>query len=245
MMDALRVLIVEDDPMVMRLNLEYLNRIDGVTLAAQCVDVPAALDVLEKQAVDLILLDVYLRERSGLDILHWLQRQGRDVDVILITAASEIETVHAARQLGVRDFLIKPFEFERFRDAIQTCMEARHSLARLPERVEQRDLDQLFKSTTDTMSRRLNDLPKGFTAPSLSQVATAVRAHQNERFVTEALVPATGMSRVSLRKYLKYLVQRGILEEFFHYGQVGRPSFSYRCLDRAALQRLIQHTALQ
>lgn len=237
-MDAMQVMIVEDDPMVMRLNLDYLSRFDGVTLAAQCSDVPSALAVLETQPVDLLLLDVYLRERSGLEILRWLRRLGRDVDVILITAASEVETVHAARQLGVRDFLVKPFEFERLRDAVQACLDARRSLARLPERVEQQDLDRLFKPAVGTPPRRPSGLPKGLTAPSLAKVAAAVLAQQDERFMTEALAPATGMSRVSLRKYLKFLAQQGLIEEFFHYGQVGRPSFSYRCLDHSALEAL-------
>lgn len=146
--------------------------------------------------------------------------------------------MHAARQLGVRDFLVKPFEFERLRDAVQACLDARRSLARLPERVEQQDLDRLFKPAVGTPPRRPSGLPKGLTAPSLAKVAAAVLAQQDERFMTEALAPATGMSRVSLRKYLKFLAQQGLIEEFFHYGKVGRPSFSYRCLDHSALEAL-------
>ncbi|EPC02793.1 chemotaxis protein CheY [Litchfieldella anticariensis FP35 = DSM 16096] len=238
MTDPVRVLIVEDDPMVMRFNLEYLNRLDDVTLAAQCLDVPSALEVLDRQPVDLVLLDVYLRERSGLEVVRWLRRQGRDVDVILITAASEVETVRTAHQLGVRDFLVKPFEFERFRDAVQACVTARRSLERLPERVAQRDLDRLFKPPSGEVPRRPDGLPKGLTAPTLAQVVAAILALDNDGFSTETLVPATGMSRVSLRKYLKFLAQEGLLEESFHYGQVGRPSFSYRCLDREGLAEL-------
>lgn len=238
MSDPIRVLIVEDDPMVMRLNLEYLNRLDHVTLAAQCRDVPSALDVLEQGSIDLVLLDVYLRERSGLDIVRQLQRQGRDIDVILITAASEVETVRQARKLGVRDFLVKPFEFERFRDAVSACVAARDSLRHLPAEASQRDLDRLFGRSGSGPIRHPDDLPKGLTAPTLAQVARAVTAQGDAQFATEALAPATGMSRVSLRKYLKHLAETGILEESFHYGQVGRPSFSYRCLDHQALDAL-------
>ncbi|MGO2504057.1 MAG: response regulator, partial [Cobetia marina] len=93
----MRVLIVEDDPMVMRLNVEYLNRIDGMRLVAQCEDVAAALEVLAQEAVDLVLLDVYLRSRSGLEVLRWLRRHAApDIQVILITAASEADTVRSA-----------------------------------------------------------------------------------------------------------------------------------------------------
>ncbi|MDR5906423.1 response regulator [Franzmannia qiaohouensis] len=237
MSEPIRVLIVEDDPMVMRLNLEYLNRLDDVTLAAQCLDVPTALEVLEQQPVDLLLLDVYLRERSGLEIVRQLQRQGRDVDVILITAASELETVRSARQLGVRDFLIKPFEFERFRAAVGACIANRRSLQQLPAQVEQRDLDRLFQPTPPA-PRRPDGLPKGLTAPTLAQVAQAILSLGDAAFATEELAPMTGMSRVSLRKYLKHLAEREVLEESFHYGQVGRPAFSYRCRDPQALRTL-------
>lgn len=234
----MRVLIVEDDPMVMRLNVEYLNQLDGMQLVAQCESVPVAIDVLECEAVDLVLLDVYLRHRSGLEVIHYLQRMGRDIDVILITAASEMATVRTARRLGVSDYLVKPFTFERFRDAVQACREARQALAELPEQVEQSDIDRLFLHASPPEPRRPGDLPKGLTAPSLAQVAQAILALPDGAFTTETVMPATGMSRVSVRKYLKHLAESGVLIESFHYGQVGRPSFTYRCRDRPALEAL-------
>ncbi|GAB3337280.1 response regulator [Chromohalobacter beijerinckii] len=234
----LQVLIVEDDPMVMRLNVEYLNRLDDVALVAQCGDVPGALDVLERDAVDVILLDVYLRGRNGLEIIRYLQRLGRDIDVILITAASETETVRAARRLGVRDYLVKPFEFERFKVAVDACRRVRATLEHLPEQADQRDLDRLFQPARPRQTRS-DGLPKGLTTPSLAQIAQAILSLDEETFTTESLIPATGMSRVSVRKYLKYLTEHGYLGESFHYGQVGRPSFTYRCLDTAALQGIL------
>lgn len=237
---AMRVLIVEDDPMVMRLNVDYLARLDGVLLVGQCESVPAALDVLEREAVDLLLLDVYLRNRSGLDVLRHLRTQDRNTDAVLITAASEIETVRAAQRLGARDYLVKPFSFERFRDAIEACRRAREAQARLPDQLGQGDIDRLFSQPAAVEVRRPGDLPKGLTPASLAQVAQAILALEDDSFTSETLLPATGMSRVSVRKYLKHLSDAQLLEESFHYGQIGRPSFRYRCLDRAALQRLAQ-----
>lgn len=234
----MRVLIVEDDPMVMRLNVEYLNRLDDMRLVAQCESVPAALEVLEREDVDLVLLDVYLRNRSGLEVARYLQRSGRDVGVVLITAASELDTVRAAWRLGVSDYLVKPFAFERFRDAVLACRQARDALAALPGAVAQRDIDRLFQPAVPATPRRPGDLPKGLTLPTLARVASAILALDGEAFSTEALLPDTAMSRVSVRKYLKYLAEVELLDESFHYGQVGRPSFTYRCLDRGALQAL-------
>ncbi|MCW8156170.1 response regulator [Stutzerimonas stutzeri] len=243
MKTAMRVLIVEDDPMVMRLNVDYLARLDGIELVGQCESVPAALELLElleREPVDLLLLDVYLRNRSGLEVLRHLRAQDRNTDAVLITAASEIETVRAAQRLGARDYLVKPFSFERFRDAIEACRRARESLARLPDQLGQGDIDRLFSQPAAVEVRRPGDLPKGLTPASLAQVAQAVLALEDESFTSETLLSATGMSRVSVRKYLKHLNDMQLLEESFHYGQIGRPSFRYRCLDRAALQRLAQ-----
>ncbi len=237
---VMRVLIVEDDPMVMRLNVDYLARLEGVELVGQCESVPAALELLEREAVDLLLLDVYLRNRSGLEVLRHLRAQDRNTDAVLITAASEIETVRAAQRLGARDYLVKPFSFERFRDAVDACRRARDALSRLPDQLGQGDIDRLFSQAPATDLRRPGDLPKGLTPASLAQVAQAILALDEDSFTSETLLPATGMSRVSVRKYLKHLSDAQLLEESFHYGQIGRPSFRYRCLDRAALLRLVQ-----
>ncbi len=237
---AMRVLIVEDDPMVMRLNVEYLARLEGVELVGQCESVPAALELLEREAVDLLLLDVYLRNRSGLEVLRHLRAQDRNTDAVLITAASEIETVRVAQRLGARDYLVKPFSFERFRDAVEACRRAREALSRLPDQLGQGDIDRLFSQPPAAELRRPGDLPKGLTPASLTQVVQAILALDEDSFTSETLLPATGMSRVSVRKYLKHLSDAQLLEESFHYGQIGRPSFRYRCLDHAALQRLVQ-----
>jgi len=237
---VMRVLIVEDDPMVMRLNVDYLARLEGVELVGQCESVPAALELLEREAVDLLLLDVYLRNRSGLEVLRHLRAQDRNTDAVLITAASEIETVRAAQRLGARDYLVKPFSFERFRDAVEACRRARDALSCLPDQLGQGDIDRLFSQAPATDLRRPGDLPKGLTPASLAQVAQAILALDEDSFTSETLLPATGMSRVSVRKYLKHLSDAQLLEESFHYGQIGRPSFRYRCLDRAALLRLGQ-----
>nr|WP_110686327.1 response regulator [Salinicola aestuarinus] len=231
----MRVLVVEDDPMVMRLNVEFLNRVDGVSLVAQCEDLSTARDVLARDAVDLLLLDVYLRDQNGLTLVRELRRQARDVQIVLITAASEIDTVREAKHLGVADYLVKPFDFARFREALGQCLDTHHRLSGLPARAHQRDVDALFRRDAGAPARP-GDLPKGLTQNSLAQVARAAVVHAGDIFTTETLSEESGMSRVSVRKYLKHLVDRGLLEESFHYGQIGRPSFTYRCLDIAALE---------
>lgn len=233
----MNVLIVEDDPMVGQLNAAYLARVAGMHLISRCSDVVSALAVLERESLDLVLLDVYLGRRSGLEIAEWLYEHRPEVDIVLITAAGEPETVRAARRLGVTDYLIKPFTFERFADALDAARRRQHALDDLNGPVDQRALDALFR-TRSRPSLRSDELPKGLTARTLAEVAGVLLAVDEASFSTDTVTERTGMSRVSVRKYLRYLVSCEILDETFAYGQIGRPAFAYRCLDRCALARL-------
>ncbi|MCX2522713.1 response regulator [Larsenimonas rhizosphaerae] len=232
-----RVLVVEDDPMVMKLNVEYLARIEHMQLVARCSDLTTARVVLDREPVDLVLLDVYLGARNGLELVRELQGQAVVPEIILITAASERDTIREARRLGVTDYLIKPFEFLRFRDAVLSARRQRDVLDQPGNDINQQLLDTLFRAPRSDM-RRPSGLPKGLTLPSLVQVIDAILSVSEEHFSTEDIAGLTGMSRVSVRKYLKYLATREVLEETFAYGQIGRPSFTYMCLDNERLEQL-------
>ncbi|QEL10433.1 response regulator [Kushneria phosphatilytica] len=238
-MKGMRVLIVEDDPMVMKLNIDYLARLDGMQLVGRCSDVTTARVVLERETVDVVLLDIYLGHRSGLEIVNWLRARQADTEIVLITAASEPDTVREARRLGVTDYLVKPFEFRRFREALETCRQRRRALEELSGEVDQRSLDALFRAEGAGASGRSGGLPKGLTLHTLRQVVAAILSLECDEFSTETLAESAGMSRVSIRKYLKYLAGRSLLSESFAYGQVGRPSFAYHRLDPEALRQLL------
>ncbi|MFC7414294.1 response regulator [Larsenimonas suaedae] len=237
MSSDMRVMIVEDDPMVMKLNMEYLARVEHMTLAARCCDLTTARVVLEREAIDIVLLDVYLGSRNGLELLRELKTRANPPEVILITAASELDTVREARRLGVSDYLVKPFEFKRFREALLSTRCQRDTLSQASDPLDQHRLDTLFRAPRQE-PRRPSGLPKGLTHHSLVQVIDAIVALSDETFSTEDVAQSTSMSRVSVRKYLKYLSSRKVLDEAFIYGQIGRPSFTYTCLDHGQLEQL-------
>src|SRR3954453_13487931 len=114
----IKVLIVEDDPMVAEFNKRYLKEMKGFCLSGIVYNVKDAREFLEKEQVNLVLLDVYMPGTNGLELLHFIREQKVDVDVILITAAADTEKIHTALRLGAVDYLIKPFEFQRFNQAL-------------------------------------------------------------------------------------------------------------------------------
>lgn len=167
----IKVLIVEDDPMVSEMNKFYLQQVEGFRADGWASSAEEVLGMLEKQAYDLILLDIYMKESNGLELLSEIRRRGVKIDVIVISAASDKESIQEALQNGAVDYLIKPFEFSRLRAALNGYRE-QNKLFRSQERLNQSELDRLsrFKQERTTS----HELAKGFTRQTLQTIWRAV-----------------------------------------------------------------------
>lgn len=222
----IRVLIVDDDPMVAEFNKRYLAEIDGFTLVGVVHNVADGLRFIEQTVVDLVLLDVYMPGRNGLELLRFIREKGLEVDVILITAASDAEKVQNALRLGAVDYLIKPFEFERFQQALLNYKE-QFLFFYKNKRINQDELDQKILTTeATTVEEPELALPKGLTKTTLQAVVTAIKEWGHSTFTTDQVADKADISRVSVRKYLKFLTEIGVLEESLTYG-IGRPVSLY------------------
>ncbi len=116
----INVLIVDDDPMVAELNKYYLSQVGGFHCQATVATLSQARTLLADASVsiDLVLLDIYMQQENGLDLLPGLRELGEKTDVIIISSASDVNTVQKALHYGVVDYLIKPFQFSRFKEAL-------------------------------------------------------------------------------------------------------------------------------
>lgn len=225
----IKVLIVEDDPMVAALNKQYVEQMDSFTLSGLAANTDEAIVHMAETKVDLILLDVYMPGLNGIDFLRQIREQNEDVDVILITAASDIEQIQQSLRLGAIDYLIKPFEFDRFHEALT---QYKHNYYKLHHKssVSQQELDRLFRKKSSQPASgqpRPQELPKGLTKNTLQTINEAILSNEKQDFSTEDIAEAANISRVSVRKYLKFLSEIGYLEEDLIYG-VGRPIYQYR-----------------
>ena len=141
----INVLIVDDDAMVADLNRLYVNRVEGFS----CCGVASTLNRAEAiinnpaQPVDLVLLDVYMQQDNGLDLLPVIRASGRPIDVIMISSAADAATIQTSIHYGVVDYLIKPFQFPRFEEALNGW-KAKHSLMGSHQYYEQADVDRLI-----------------------------------------------------------------------------------------------------
>ncbi|WP_045516887.1 response regulator [Neobacillus niacini] len=223
----IKVLIVEDDPMVAEFNKRYLKEVKGFSLSGIVHNVKDAREFLEREQVNLILLDVYMPGKNGLKLLHFIREQNIAVDVILITAAADTEKIQTALRLGAVDYLIKPFEFERFNQALVQYKE-KYAFFEKKQVFNQEDLDdRILHGDQRTSSEEvINALPKGLTNSTLQNIIQVIIAKEGGLFSTDDIAESTYISRVSVRKYLKYLTHLGVLEESLTYG-IGRPVYYY------------------
>ncbi|WP_075181056.1 two-component system response regulator DcuR [Pantoea sp. 1.19] len=224
----MNVLVVDDDAMVAELNRCYIGQLPGFTCCGSASTLQQAQEFIQNRAlaIDLILLDIYLQQDNGLDLLPLLRQSGRESDVIVISSAADAATIKTSLHYGVVDYLIKPFQFARFEEALRGWQQKKNAMDKLPY-YEQSELDKLLHGSLPAQSETQR-LPKGLTPQTLRTLCQWIEAHPAEEFSTDELAAAVNISRVSCRKYLIWLADSHILFTSIHYGATGRPVYRYR-----------------
>lgn len=222
----LNILIVEDDPMVAQINRQFIEKIDPHALVDIAQNVTEAMSVIKTKEIDLLLLDIYMPEENGLTFLKYVREQGYKIDAILITAASDVEDIQTAFRYGAVDYLIKPFEFERFKKSLLKYKQGQNFYNE-NRHIKQADIDAaLLNKTTIQLESDLK-LPKGVTKETLQIIIEKMNYFEENEFSTDEISKITNISRVSVRKYLKFLTDIDVLEESLTYG-IGRPIYFYK-----------------
>ena len=219
----IRTLVVDDDFRVADLHCAYVERVDGFTVVGRAHTGAAALQAVERLGPDLILLDIYLPDMSGLDVLQRLREEDRPVDVISVTAAREVDALRAAMRGGVVHYLIKPFLFATFEEKLLSYAGARERMVRLGQ-AEQGDVDRIFGALRTVHNE---PLPKGLSDTTLDLISQAL-SRSRSGLAAAAVADAAGVSRVTARRYLDHLCQLGKAELTLRYGSPGRPEHRYR-----------------
>lgn len=224
----INVLIVDDDAMVAELNRCYVAQVPGFNCCATASTLQQASELVlnKQQPIDLILLDIYMQQDNGLDLLPVLRQAQRPIDVIVISSAADADNIKKSLNYGVVDYLIKPFQFSRFEEAL-TGWRQKKNLMDNQQYYEQADVDRLIRGSLHQNSESKR-LPKGLTPQTLRTICLWIDAHPGSEFSTDELANAVNISRVSCRKYLIWLAQSEILFTSIHYGVTGRPVYRYR-----------------
>jgi len=223
----IKALIVEDDPMVAEFNRRYLEQVGGFELIAVAPSVADALHILDRQEIDLILLDIFMPGMNGFDLLAEVRKLGQGVDVIVVSAACDSQSIKKALRYGAVDYLIKPFEFELFYTSLSAYRDW-VTMTKGQEKLSQAELDiHLLHPGSVAVP---TELPKGLTRNTLKTVWENIQAMKEQSFSTEEMANRVGVSRVSMRKYLGFLTDVGVIDMEVLYGAVGRPVYQHRCI---------------
>jgi response regulator of citrate/malate metabolism len=223
-MRPVRVLVVEDEPVAAEAHAAYVARVPGFVVAGRASTGRAALRTLEREPVDLILLDMGLPDMHGLHVCRAVRAAGHGADVIAVTSARDLAVVRAAVSQGIVQYLLKPFGFAALRDKLERYAAYRAQIAGGGELAGQHEVDRVLATLRGADPV---DLPKGMSRESLDGIVATVRTAATGVSASEA-ADALGMSRITARRYLEYLAELGLAERRPRYGGAGRPEVEYR-----------------
>lgn len=226
----MRVLIIEDDPMVAMIHKEYFKRKEISNDLNHVSTLEEAKEFLANSDTDLIILDNYLADGQGIEFLPEL----KGYPIIMITAANDVQTVEAALTNGVVDYLVKPFTYERFSQAIDKVQDYMKLLSK--EKINQDLIDDYLNS--GRVEEEEDSLPKGLSRITLKKVLENIK-EQETGFTTQQVADALDISRITIRKYLNHLVNINVLSEDAEYYTSGRPVSVFTVVSDSKIDKML------
>lgn len=224
-MSAIRVLVVDDEPLIAQAHRAYTEKVTGFQVAGVALTAREAISLLRADPVDLVLLDLNLPDKHGLEIARALRASGSGTDVLAVTSNRDIATIRQAVALGVTHYLLKPFTFAAFRDKLERYAQYRSQLAGSVEVAAQHEVDRVFATLRGAPA---DTLPKGLDPKTFDLILTALRGAEPDGLSAAEVGVRTGTSRVTARRYLEHLADSGRVIRSPRYGGPGRPEVEYR-----------------
>lgn len=224
-MQNIQVFIVEDDLKIAEINRRFTEKISGYEVCGISTNLSEAKEMIDILKPDLVLLDIYFADGNGIDLLWFIRQKYRHTDVIMITAAKEVDRVQSAIRGGAIDYIIKPIIFQRFQQTLEKFQNYKQQIATMSQ-VDQQQVDHLF----DTVHKQIKPseilIPKGIDPITLDNIKNHMKDEVNG-ITAEQLGKEIGVSRTTSRRYLEYMVSMGDVRAELLYGSVGRPERRY------------------
>jgi len=218
--------VVDDDFRVASIHAAYVEKVPGFTLVGQARSAEALVSSIGSLRPDLILLDLYLPDHHGLEVLKRLRQPSNiaiNIDVIVITAANDPESVRTAMQCGAIAYLLKPFGFPAFQEKLIAYQEMRRQLVAL-RTADQSSVDRLYASLSGDHGVLASRPPSTHTLDAIE----AVLAEEDGELSASDVARRLGVSRATAQRYLSRLEAAGIVTMTLRYRATGRPEHRYR-----------------
>lgn len=225
-MDLIDVLIVEDDAKIAQIHSQILRQTPRFNPIGIAGNLKMARMMVKIHKPNLIILDNYLPDGTGIELFREIiaDKTTHKMNVVLITASDEIDTVKTAMKLGCFDYLLKPVSYERLQETLNRYLSLNTAMNAY-DNLEQRQIDELFNIQLRDKYQQL--LPKGIESITLETIKRVFSQHVGAKFTVERLSQETGISKTTARRYLEYCSANGLLTAENEYGKVGRPERVY------------------
>lgn len=220
MTDDFRVLIVDDDFHVAKLHSAYVDSVAGFMALSPVGTVSLALQAIHSLRPDLVLLDVYLPDASGLDLLQQL-----DVDTIMLSAASDETSLRIAFRRGALGYLLKPFTSESLSQQLRSYARYRRILGQ-PGPFDQESVERAKRALIP------GDVTSSAKPRSATEAAVLESLVAGEQYSAAEVAARVGVSRATAQRYLSSLADDGAVDIALRYGSTGRPEHRYGLLAR-------------
>lgn len=242
MKTIIRVLLIEDDLMVQEVNRQFVEQVDGFTVVGVAGSGLEGMEQIRELKPDLAIMDIYMPQQDGIETLTQIRQEQLPVDVMVISAANDQRTIQRMLQYGAVDYIMKPFKFERVRQALEHYRSRKLALETSGP-VSQSELDRMLHrsaqpngstsgsaaassaSQQEALFPAPHELPKGLQAVTLKQIIQFL-IQQTHALSAEEVAEGVGIARVTARRYLEYLEKSGKVRLDLQYG-VGRPVNKY------------------
>jgi two-component system CitB family response regulator len=226
-MRSWEVFIVEDDIRIAEINRRFVEKVNGFSVCGIATNEEDAKEQISILKPDLVILDIFFPDMNGLDLLRWIRSEFRGIEVIMVTAATEVETLKNALEDGIFDYIVKPVIFQRFKETLLHFNNYKLSIHQLADdnEINQNIIDTIIKR--EKAENTQSNLPKGIDRITLDKVSS-ILTNKKAGCTAEDLGQLIGASRTTARRYLEYLVAEQKVSADITYGGVGRPERIYK-----------------
>ncbi|KMY45240.1 hypothetical protein AC622_14230 [Bacillus sp. FJAT-27916] len=228
-MDAITVLLIEDDPMVREVNRGFIERVENCRVVGYASNGREGLEQIERLKPELVFMDIFMPEQDGISTIRAIRERELPVEVIAVTAANDRKTIRQILQYGAFDYIMKPFTFERMKQAISHFKEYRERFKK-GQQLTQDELDNLLHGISSIEGLEHGEpLPKGLNRATLEKINHYIETRK-EPTSAEEVAEGVGLARVTARRYLDYLEKQNKVKLILQYGGIGRPVNRYEAV---------------
>jgi two-component system CitB family response regulator len=211
------VLVVDDDFRVASVHAGFVESVPGFRVVGKAHSGAQARARIGELSPELLLLDVYLPDESGLRVLA-----DCDVDTIVLSAANDPRAIRQAMRAGALNYLVKPFTAAQLTARLTAYARYRLLLSKT-DALRQDDLDRAVRALHDSDRA---PAPKGQSPVTAKLVSDLLRRAGEPRSAVE-IANELGIARATAQRYLGVLTETGAAQVGLRYGATGRPEHEY------------------